>query len=405
MPPLTDLALRRAKPAVKTQKLFDGGGLYLEISPKDGRWWRLKYRFEGKEKRLALGVYPDVPLALARQRREDARQLLARGVDPGVHRKAAAQAKADLGANTFEITAREWLAKRDWVPRYAVKVVAWMENDVFPWIGSRPVGELTAPDFLRVARRIEERGAIESAHRIMQNCGQIMRYAIATGRAERNPVADLRGALAPAPERNHAAVVDPIELGELLRALHSYRGTIVVQTALKLAPVVFVRPGELRQAEWTEIDLDAGLWSIPGSKMKMRQAHLVPLSRQAVQLLRQLHPLTGRGQYVFTGGRSVKRPMSEAAVLAALRVMGFDKDRVTGHGFRATARTLLDEVLGYRPDIIEHQLAHAVRDPNGRAYNRTTHLSDRIRMMQEWADYLDGLRLASTVTPRPSRVA
>ncbi|MFG6111111.1 tyrosine-type recombinase/integrase [Stenotrophomonas nematodicola] len=400
MPPLTDLALRRAKPAEKTQKLFDGGGLYLEISPKDGRWWRLKYRFDGKEKRLALGVYPDVPLALARQRREEARQMLARSIDPGEHRKAVAQAKAELGANTFEVTAREWLSKRDWVPKYSVKVMAWMEKDVYPWIGSRPVGELTAPDFLRVARRVEARGAIESAHRIMQNCGQIMRYAIATGRAERNPVADLRGALPPAPDRNHAAVVDPIELGELLRALHAYRGTIIVQTALKLAPMLFVRPGELRQAEWAEIDLDAALWSIPAARMKMRQTHLVPLSSQSVQLLRELRPLTGRGQYVFPGGRSVRRPMSEGAVLAALRVMGFDKNTATGHGFRATARTLLDEVLGFRPDIIEHQLAHAVRDPNGRAYNRTTHLSDRKRMMQVWADYLDKLRTGDTAAIR-----
>jgi integrase len=318
--------------------------------------------------------------------------MLARGIDPSEHRKAVAQAKAELGANTFEVTAREWLGKRDWVPKYSVKVVAWMENDVFPWIGSRPVGELTAPDFLRVARRIEARGAIESAHRIMQNCGQIMRYAIATGRAGRNPVADLRGALPPAPQRNHAAVVDPVELGDLLRALHSYRGTIIVQTALKLAPMLFVRPGELRQAEWVEIDLDAALWSIPASRMKTRQAHLVPLSVQSVQLLRDLHPLTGRGQYVFPGGRSVRRPMSEGAVLAALRVLGFDKDKATGHGFRASARTLLDEVLGYRPDIIEHQLAHAVKDPNGRAYNRTTHLVERARMMQKWADYLDHLR-------------
>jgi len=215
--------LRRAKPAEKTQKLYDGGGLYLEISRRDGRWWRLKYRIDGKEKRLALGVYPDVPLAPARQRREDARQMLARGIDPSEHRKAVGQANAELGANTFEVTAREWLGKRDWVPKYSVKVVAWIENDVFPWIGSRPVGKLTAPNFLRVARRIEARGAIESTHRIMQNCGQIMRYAIATGRAERNPVADLRGALPPAPDRNHAAVVDPVELGDLLRALHSYR--------------------------------------------------------------------------------------------------------------------------------------------------------------------------------------
>lgn len=219
-----------------------------------------------------------------------------------------------------------------------------------------------------------------------------MRYAIATGRAERNPVADLRGALPPAPDRNHAAVVDPVELGQLLDALHSYRGTVIVQTALKLAPMVFVRPGELRQAEWAEIDLDAALWSIPATRMKMRQAHLVPPSLQSVQLLRELHPLTGRGQYVFPGGRSVRHPMSEGAVLAALRVLGFDKDKATGHGFRATARTLLDEVLGFRPDIIEHQLAHAVRDPNGRAYNRTTHMAERVRMMQHWADYLERLR-------------
>ncbi|WP_314102737.1 site-specific integrase [uncultured Stenotrophomonas sp.] len=269
-----------------------------------------------------------------------------------------------------------------------------MENDVFPRIGSRLVGELTAPDFLRVARRIEERGAIESAHRIMQNCGQIMRYAIATGRAERNPVADLREALPPTQKRNHAAIVDPVELGGLLRAIHSYRGTIVVQTALKLAPLVFVRPGELRQAESEEIDLDAALWSIPASRMKMKQAHLVPLARQAVDLLRELQPLTGRGRCVFPGGRSVKRPMSEAAVLAALRSMGFDKSTATGHGFRATARNLLDEALNFRPDIIEHQLGHAVRDPNGRAYNRTTHIAERTKMMQQWANYLDKLRIA-----------
>jgi integrase len=258
---------------------------------------------------------------------------------------------------------------------------------------------LTAPDFLRVARRIEARGAIESAHRIMQNCGQIMRYAIATGLAERNPVADLRGALAPAPERSHAAVVDPIELGGLLRALHTYRGTLVVQSALKLAPLVFVRPGELRQAMWAEIDLDGALWSIPAARMKMRQAHVVPLASQAVVVLRELQKLTGRGTYVFPGARSNKRPMSEVAVLAALRVMGFDKNTATGHGFRASARTLLDEVLGFRPDIIEHQLAHAVKGPNGRACNRTTHLVERCRMMQDWADYLDKLRLGSDLKP------
>ncbi|MDV3468993.1 integrase arm-type DNA-binding domain-containing protein [Stenotrophomonas sp. C3(2023)] len=408
MPPLSDLAIRRTKASCRTQKIFDGGGLYLEISPKDSRWWRFKYRFDGKEKRLALGVYPEVSLALARQRREEARQLLARGVDPSQHKKAAALAKAELGSNTFETVAREWLAKRDWVPSYSLKVNAWMVNDVFPWIGSRPVSELLAPDFLRVARRIEERGAIESAHRIMQNCGQIMRYAIATGRADRNPVADLRGALAPAPERNHAAIVEPYAFGGLLRALHSYTGTMVVASALKLAPLVFVRPGELRQAEWSEVDLDAGLWSIPASRMKMRQAHVVPLAKQAVAILRDLHQLTGRDTYVFPCRGKKGRPMSEVAVLAALRTMGFDKDTATGHGFRATARTLLDEALGFRPDIIEHQLAHAVKDPNGRAYNRTSHLGERTRMMQKWADYLDDLRnqrSGGPVHPSPEAIA
>ncbi len=247
---------------------------------------------------------------------------------------------------------------------------------------------------------MEARQAFESAHRVMQNCSQVMRYAVATDRAERNPVADLRGALVPAPEKNHAAVVDPVQLGGLLRALHSYRGAGIVSMALKLAPLVFVRPGELRQAEWTEMDLDAGLWSIPAARMKMRQPHIVPLARQAVEILRELQPHTGSGKYVFAGQRSSQRPMSEVAVLAALRLMGFDKDTVTGHGFRATARTLLDEVLGFRPDIIEHQLAHAVKDPNGRAYNRTTHLDERVRMMQEWADYLDRLRDSNVVQLR-----
>lgn len=291
------------------------------------------------------------------------------------------------------------------MPAYRKKVIAWFEKDVFPYIGARRAGDLKASDFLQVARRMEARAAFESAHRVMQHCGQVMRYAVATDRAERNPVADLRGALVPAPEKNHAAIVDPVQLGGLLRALHAFHGTPVVQAALKLAPMVFVRPGELRQAEWTEIDLDAAVWSIPAARMKMRQAHILPLARQAVEVLNELQKITGHGLYVFGGGRTDKRPMSEMAVLAALRVMGFDKDTVTGHGFRATARTLLDEVLGYRPDIIEHQLAHAVKDPNGRAYNRTTHLVERTRMMQEWADYLDRLRTGNVVALRPDQAA
>lgn len=276
---------------------------------------------------------------------------------------------------------------------------------MFPWIGSRAVGELQAPEFLRVARQIEDRGAVKSAHRIMQNCGQVMRYAIATGRADRNPVADLRGALPPSPDRHHAAVVDPAELGGLLRALRAYTGTLVVASALKLAPLVFVRPGELRQAEWSESDFDGRLWSTPAGRMKMRQAHVVPLARQAIEILRHLKQLTENDGYVFPCRGKKGRPMSEVAVLAALRTMGFDKNTVTGHGFRATARTLPDEALGFRPDIIEHQLAHAVKDPNGRAYNRTTHLAERTRMMQEWADYLDRLRMGNVVPLRPGQAA
>ena len=392
--PLTDAAIRRAKPADKPKKLADGGGLFLLITVAGAKSWRWKYRVSGKEKLLTLGLYPDVSLAKAREAREDARRLLASGVDPSEHRKAATASRAVADGESFEVIAREWLAGRPWVPAYGKKVIAWFEKDVFPYIGARRAGDLKASDFLQVARRMEARAAFESAHRVMQNCGQVMRYAVATDRAERNPLADLRGALVPAPEKNHAAIVDPVQLGGLLRALHAYHGTPVVQAALKLAPMVFVRPGELRQAEWTEVDLDAAVWSIPAARMKMRQAHIVPLAHQAVEVLRELQPITGHGQYVFAGGRTDKRPMSEVAVLAALRVMGFDKDTVTGHGFRATARTLLDEVLGYRPDIIEHQLAHAVKDPNGRAYNRTTHLVERTRMMQKWADYLDILKLS-----------
>ncbi|MES9027030.1 integrase arm-type DNA-binding domain-containing protein [Stenotrophomonas sp. BSUC-16] len=392
--PLTDTAIRKAKPGPKPTKLRDGGGLYVQLNPDGSRWWRWDYRrpVTGKRNTLSLGTYPEVSLADARGRQAEARRLLASGIDPGEHRKAAKVAGVEKAANSFEVVTREWLGKQKWVESYRCKVVAWMDNDVFPWIGGRPVAELAAPDFLRVARRIEERGAIESAHRIMQNCGQVMRYAVATGRADRNPVADLRGALAPPMERHHAAITNPRELGGLLRAIDAYAGDASTRAALRLAPLVFVRPGELRHAEWSEIDLDAGEWNIPAHKMKMREPHLVPLSSQAVAILRDLQPLTGHRQYVFPGGRSPKRPLSDNALTAALRRMGFDKETMTAHGFRATARTLLDEVLGWRPDLIEHQLAHAIRDPNGRAYNRTSHLPERQKMMQAWADYLDALR-------------
>ncbi|WP_102945653.1 integrase arm-type DNA-binding domain-containing protein [Stenotrophomonas sp. VV52] len=406
--PLTDVAIRRAKPSDKPQKLADGGGLYLLITTAGAKSWRWKYRVAGREKLLTLGLYPDVTLASAREARDDARRLLRSGVDPGLQRKAVAASPAGIPVDSFESITREWLRGRQWVPGYEKKVVAWFENDVFPSIGARRAADLKASDFLAIARKMEAREAFESAHRVMQNCGQVMRYAVATDRAERNPVQDLRGALVPAPERNHAAVVEPVQLGGLLRALHAYRGMGVVSAALKLMPLVFVRPIELRAAEWTEIDLNAALWSIPAGRMKMRQPHVVPLARQAVNILRDLKetmPTDYAGRYVFPGLRTDLRPMSEVAVLAALRSMGFDKETVTGHGFRATARTLLDEVLGFRPDIIEHQLAHAVKDPNGRAYNRTTHLAERVRMMQEWADYLDRLRAVNAVNIQTGQAA
>lgn len=390
---LSDLTIRRAKPGYnpatkeaidpsKPYRMADGAGLYVEVSPAGGKLWRWKYRFGGKEKRLSLGAYPAVTAAAARDKRDAARKLLAAGVDPGEQRKAEKAAGVERAANSFEVIAREWLGKQTWVEHYRVKVEAWMANDVYPYIGGRPVAELSAPEFLRVGRRMEERGALESAHRVLQTCGQVMRYAIATGRADRNPVADLKGAIASPAERHHAAITDPVVLGGLLRAIEGYTGDTTTRAALKLSALLFVRPGELRHAEWSEIDLDAGEWNIPAGKMKMRQPHLVPLCEQAVAILRELQLLTGRGQYVFPGGRSPRRPMSNNAINAALRRMGYGTDAMTAHGFRATARTILDEVLGYRVDYIEHQLAHAVKDPNGRAYNRTAHLAERRKMMR-----------------------
>lgn len=394
MPPLTDTAIKKAKPAAKAVKLSDGGGLYLEISPSGGKLWRQKYRWLGKEKRLAHGAYPDVSLAQAREKRDEARKLLAAGVDPGAHRKATRAATLERAANSFEVVGREWFAKQrtSWVDSHADKILLRLENDVFPWLGGRPVADITAKELLATMNRIVDRGAVESAHRALQNCGQVFRYAVVTGRAERNPAADLRGALPPVKPVHRAAITDPNKIGGLLRAIDAYHGSLVTRSALQLAPLVFVRPGELRQAEWAEIDLDARDWNIPAEKMKTREPHLVPLSRQAVAILEELQPLTGRGRYVFPGGRSPRRPMSNNAVLAALRRMGFDKDEMSGHGFRAMARTILDEVLHFRPDYIEHQLAHAVKDPNGRAYNRTAHLPERRKMMQGWADYLDTLK-------------
>ena len=395
---LTDTTIRAAKPADKPFKLFDGGGLFLLVTPAGGRLWRLKYRHGGKEKGLAFGAYPVITLKAARERAIDARRLLADGVDP-------AQAKAKTaGAHSFETIAREWHAKfaPTWTAAHGARIITRLELNVFPWIGARPVGEITAPELLAVLRRIEARGRLETAHRAHQNCGTVFRYAVATGRAERDPSGDLRGALPPATKRHHAAIVEPKAVAELLRAVDSYTGSLVTACALKLAPLVFVRPGELRRAEWAEIDLDAAEWRIPAAKMKMREAHTVPLSRQAVAILRELQPLTGRGQYVFSGARSADRPMSENTVNAALRRLGYDKDTMTGHGFRSLASTILHE-QGWPSDIIERQLAHAERNKIKAAYNRAQHLPERRRMMQAWADYLDGLRAGGVVVPIRTR--
>jgi integrase len=362
----------------------------------------LKYRFAGKEKRISLGVFPDVSLKDARDRRDDARRLLANDIDPSEHRKAHKARRKSSAENTFESTAREWFSKHkpNWAVGHSTKIIQRLERDIFPWIGDKPTSIINAQQLLEVIRRIEGRGALETAHRALANCSQVFRYAVATGRAERDVSVDLRGALPPVKTKHFAAVTEPDEVGKLLSTLEDYEGTLIVKSALRLAPLVFVRPGELRQAKWAAIDLDKAEWRFTVSKTDTR--HIVPLSDQAVAILEDLLPLTGQGAYVFPSARSPRgdRPMSDNAILAAMRGMGISKEEMSGHGFRAMARTMLDEVLGYRPDLIEHQLAYQVLDPNGRAYNRTAHLKERKEMMQAWADYLGTLRSATDIVPQ-----
>jgi integrase len=391
--PLTDTAIRNAKPRAKSYKLTDGAGLYLEVMPNGARYWRMRYRIAGKDTRLAFGVYPEVTLAEARDCRSKARAAIRAGRDPSAERRNERR-QAKLSADsTFEGVAREWLAsqKRKLTPVTYDKAVRTLEANVFPWLGLRPIAEIDAPEVLAVLKRIEARGAHETAHRVKARMGQVFRYAIAHGNATRDPSADLRGALAPVVSKSHAAVTDPTQVGDLLRALDAYAGQFATRCALRLAPLLFARPGELRHAEWSEFDLDAAEWRIPAHKMKMREAHVVPLSTQAVAILRELEPLTGRGRYLFPGIRTATEPMSENTVNAALRRMGFDKDTMTGHGFRAMASTRLNE-MGWAPDVIERQLAHAERNKVRAAYNRAQYMAERRKMMQAWADYLDALR-------------
>ena len=399
---LTELQVRNAKPRDAQYKLSDGGGLFLLVHSNGGKYWRLAYRFIGKQKTLALGVYPDVSLADARERREQARKLLANNTDPSVVKQEQKAAIVALSENSFEAIAREWFAKfkSGWTESHSNKIIKRFENDVFPWVGSNPIADITPQQLLECIRRTEGRGAIDTAHRALQNCGQVFRYAVQTGRVERDITVDLRGALPPVKKEHYASITEPKAVAELLRGIDGFRGTFIVQSALKLAPMLFVRPGELRKAEWSEFDFEKNEWNIPAERMKMRQPHLVPLSVQAVIILKELYALSGKGIYVFPGARTNGRPMSDAAVNAALRRMGYDtKTEITGHGFRAMARTILHEEVGIAPEVIEHQLAHRVPDALGTAYNRTKFISERRKMMQQWADYLDKLKKGAEVIP------
>lgn len=397
--PLTATAIRNAKPRTKPYKLSDGAGLYLEVMPNGSRYWRWRYRYDGKDTRLAFGVFPEVALAEARERRDDARRKLRDGIDPATERKVERRKRLLSAETTFEGVSHQWLEsqKKKMAPTTHKKATRTLELFAFPWLGARPIDEIDPPELLAVLKRIESRGANETAHRLKARVGQIFRYAIAHGTAKRDPSADLRGALAPIVSKSHAAITDPAKVGDLLQALYSYAGHFPTCCALRLAPLVFARPGELRHAEWSEIDFEAAEWRIPAHKMKMRDAHLIPLSAQAIAILRELEPSTGRGRYLFPSIRTAREPMSNNTVNAALRRMGFDHDTMTGHGFRAMASTRLNE-MGWNPDVIERQLAHAERNKVRAAYNRAQYVAERRVMMQAWADYLDALRAGSNVT-------
>lgn len=397
---LTELQIKNAKATDKPLKLSDGGGLFLLVQssdPKDSKYWRLAYRFAGKQKTLALGVYPDVSLSDARSGREAARKILANDADPSAIKKAQKAAVVALAENSFEIVAREWLSKfsKDWKDSHNITIIGRLVNDIFPWLGVRPIGEITAPELLAVLRRIESRGALSTAHRCLSICGQIFRYAIATGRAQRDLSADLRGALPPHRGKHLATITEPIKIGQLMRDIEGYKGSFIVRCALRIAPMVFLRPIELSRAEWAEMDLDKAEWRIPAGKMKMKSLHIIPLSSQVVATLRDLHPLTGDGKYVFPNVRTNTLPMAGNTLLAAIRAMGYTPNEMTAHGFRHMASTLLNE-QGFNADVIERQLAHKASGVRA-IYNGAEYLPERQRMMQHWADYLDGLKAGADV--------
>jgi integrase len=388
---LTDTTTRQAKPKDKPYKLSDSGGLYLLVNTT-GKYWRLNYRFAGKQKTLALGVYPTISLIEARKRRDQAKVLLANDVDPSVTKALNKQAAYTAAKNTFQAIGLEWFAKNKdtWAESTAKNIFRLLEKDIFPWLGNRPIKDITAAELLSALRKIENRGANELASRCRGYAGMVFRYAIATGRAERDPSADLKGALAPVKVKHHASITDPKAVGALLRSINGYTGHFVTKCALQLAPLVFVRPGELRHAEWWEIDFDKQEWRIAAHKMKMREQHIIPLSPQAIEILRSIHLLTSSGQYVFPSIRTALRPMSENTINAALRRLGYEKDEMSGHGFRSMASTVLHE-HGWPHEAIERQLAHAERNKVSAAYNYAEHLPKRREMMNWWADYLGEL--------------
>lgn len=399
---LTDAKCRNAvcPPDRKQARFADSGGMYLQVSPAGSKRWFLKYRVGGKEKQLALGSYPDMTLTAARKAREAAKLEKSNGRDPIQLRKVEKLRAITPDADTFKVTALEWYAMKldSWSSHYAIREKRNLEKDLFPFLGNRHIGEIEAIELLATVRRVEERGALDVAHRVLTTAGQVWRYAVATGRAARDVSADIKGALKPHHGKHFAAITDPLKLGELIRIIRSYQGGPIVRAALQLAPILFQRPGELRAAAWAEFDMDNALWTIPAARMKRRvdgkkngDPHLVPLPTQAVAILRKLHPLTGQGALLFPGERSHDRPISDNTLRAALLTLGYGPDVQSVHGFRATARTMLAEIHDIDPLVIEAQLAHAVKDANGRSYNRTTYLKHRATMMQQWADYLDKL--------------
>jgi integrase len=391
---LTATGVKQAKPKDKVYKMPDGGGMYLLVNKTGGKYWRYDYRFASKRKTLALGTYPDVSLLEARVLHMAARKDLSRDIDPSEAKKVDKLTKHVAANDSFEGIGREWFHHKmvDKSKSYHDRTLRILEKDLYPHIGSRPITQITAPEILAVLRKIENRGAGDIAHRAKQAASLIFRYAIVTGRADRDPSQDLIGALQTRNKKHHAAITEPKKVAQLLRAIDVYKGSFVVKTALQLSPLLFQRPGEIRQMEWTEIHWEQSRWEIPAEKMKMRHEHIVPLSIQSIELLKAIHSLTGRGKYVFPSARGGNRPLSDNGVRTALRALGYSNEQMSPHGFRAMARTILDEVLSCRIDWIEHQLAHAVRDATGRAYNRTTHIEGRADMMQRWADYLDGLK-------------